>query len=382
MKLTFRKFSKRLLIIINIGFTGLFLLACLAAYIKPGTFWFIGVLGVGFVFLLAGLLAFFIFWLLFRSKWAFLSLGALVLGWFQITALFGFHPFAKFNELQADNALRVLQWNVSSWDELNKKAKNGNTYRQEMFDYIAAQDADVLCFQEFFESKQPKHFKPAIDYIIHKLHYPYHYFVADTKWWNGGLQFGLAIFSRYPIVDTLHYHFQQPTRETTESLARATLDVNGRKINIFTTHLRSFKFGDEDYDNIAALKKPEENKDRLLKAGKGILSKFRQAYRIRYLQADQVREQLDLSDYPTIITGDFNDVPNSYTYFTIKGDFQDAFVKKSWGLGRTFFFISPTLRIDYVLTDKNFEVLQYKRDLVPYSDHYPVITDISLKEGG
>jgi endonuclease/exonuclease/phosphatase family metal-dependent hydrolase len=183
-------------------------------------------------------------------------------------------------------------------------------------------------------------------------------------------------------VDTLHYHFQQPTRETTESLARVTLDVNSRKINIFTTHLRSFKFGDEDYDNIAALKRPEENKDRLLQAGKGILSKFRQAYRIRYLQADQVREQLDLSDYPTIITGDFNDVPNSYTYFTIKGDFQDAFVKKSWGLGRTFFFISPTLRIDYVLTDKNFEVLQYKRDLVPYSDHYPVITDISLKEGG
>ncbi|MBK7123675.1 MAG: hypothetical protein IPH68_13225 [Chitinophagaceae bacterium] len=57
-----------------------------------------------------------------------------------------------------------------------------------------------------------------------------------------------------------------------------------------------------------------------------------------------------------MICGDFNDVPNSYTYFTLKGNLQDAFLKKGSGFGRTLNFISPTLRIDYILADKELEI--------------------------
>jgi endonuclease/exonuclease/phosphatase family metal-dependent hydrolase len=84
---------------------------------------------------------------------------------------------------------------------------------------------------------------------------------------------------------------------------------------------------------------------------------------------------------PEIICGDYNDVPNSYTYFRIRGDRRDAFVEKEGGLGRTFSNIAPTLRIDYIMADKQFEVLQYKRKLLPYSDHYPVIADLRLGSG-
>ena len=44
-----------------------------------------------------------------------------------------------------------------------------------------------------------------------------------------------------------------------------------------------------------------------------------------------------------IVTGDFNDVPNTYTYFTIRGKLQDAFLKQGFGIGRTYSGISPTL---------------------------------------
>ena len=71
-------------------------------------------------------------------------------------------------------------------------------------------------------------------------------------------------------------------------------------------------------------------------------------------QADTVRKQLDASPYPLVICGDFNDVPNSYTYFHIRGKLQDAFIAKCFGIGRTYMHISPTLRIDYILPSDEF----------------------------
>jgi endonuclease/exonuclease/phosphatase family metal-dependent hydrolase len=42
--------------------------------------------------------------------------------------------------------------------------------------------------------------------------------------------------------------------------------------------------------------------------------------------------------------------------------------------------ISPTLRIDYIMTDKQFEVFQCNKFTLPYSDHHPVIADLQLPE--
>ena len=89
-----------------------------------------------------------------------------------------------------------------------------------------------------------------------------------------------------------------------------------------------------------------------------------------------VKAQIAQSPYPAIITGDFNDVPNSNTYFTIKGKLQDCFLEKGFFIGRTFRFISPTLRIDYILANKSFKVNQFRVIHVPFSDHYPIEADL------
>jgi endonuclease/exonuclease/phosphatase family metal-dependent hydrolase len=66
-------------------------------------------------------------------------------------------------------------------------------------------------------------------------------------------------------------------------------------------------------------------------------------------------------------------------YFKVKGNMQDAFLKKGSGLGRTFQFVSPTLRIDYMMADRKFKIEQFSRLGYKYSDHYPQIMDISFK---
>jgi endonuclease/exonuclease/phosphatase family metal-dependent hydrolase len=93
-----------------------------------------------------------------------------------------------------------------------------------------------------------------------------------------------------------------------------------------------------------------------------------------------VREELNKSPYPFIICGDFNDVPNSYTYFHIKGNSQDAFLKKGFAIGRTYIALAPTLRIDYILPSPEFEVKQFDMIDEDLSDHIMLVTDLILKK--
>jgi endonuclease/exonuclease/phosphatase (EEP) superfamily protein YafD len=58
------------------------------------------------------------------------------------------------------------------------------------------------------------------------------------------------------------------------------------------------------------------------------VSKLKTAYQYRGAQADILHQKITESPYPVIVCGDFNDVPNSYTYFKVRDDLQDAFLKK------------------------------------------------------
>lgn len=104
------------------------------------------------------------------------------------------------------------------------------------------------------------------------------------------------------------------------------------------------------------------------------------AFNRRAVQANIVREAIDRSPYPSIICGDFNDVPNSYAYFRIRGERQDAFLKKGFAVGRTFISLAPTLRIDYILPDRNFEVKQFDMVDEDLSDHIMLVSDLLLKK--
>jgi endonuclease/exonuclease/phosphatase family metal-dependent hydrolase len=89
---------------------------------------------------------------------------------------------------------------------------------------------------------------------------------------------------------------------------------------------------------------------------------------------------LDASPHPVIFCGDLADVPNSYAYFQVRGRLQDAFLEKGRGLGRTYGFISPTLRIDYIFADKKFKVKQFAKFRTGYSDHFPILADLELSK--
>lgn len=373
----FRSFTKRFFVFANFIVVILFLLACMNAFLPSGKWWFIALLGLAFPFLLFFNIAFILLWMIFKSRWFLFSLLALVPAYGNIRALIGFNFTSGFEiEKLATNDLRILTWNVHAYTA-QTKASVVNEERDNILAFIKEFSPDVIAMQEFLEVNHKGFHSNLKD--IKALGYPYHIRVTDYIRRTRDFQLGVVLFSKYPILDTLHIRYPGPTSSrAAESLIAADILLNGKDtIRVYNTHLQSIQLRGDDFRRLEIIKNVE---DSLVDASKNIIRKLKFAYKHREVQTNIVREELNKSPYPEIICGDFNDVPNSYTYFRIKHDRIDAFRQKGSRLGRTYSTISPTLRIDYIMADKRFKVVQYKSFVRHYSDHFPVIADLRLTE--
>ena len=99
---------------------------------------------------------------------------------------------------------------------------------------------------------------------------------------------------------------------------------------------------------------------------------MRNANLLRSQQVQDVKREILKSPYPVLLTGDFNDVPNSYSHQVIAAELSDAFAEKGWGLGRTFQFLSPTLRIDYIFYGQPLQLVRFLQYNWDHSDHKPL----------
>jgi endonuclease/exonuclease/phosphatase family metal-dependent hydrolase len=370
-----KKIARFGFIAINIITILLYLSACLVPFVEAGKHPYIALTGLSFPLLLLVLILFGVYWLIRRSKWFFVCLAALVPGWQQASVLFELPVGKDFVTEKKPGTLRVLTWNLSSWGETNRGNNKNNM--DSMVSLIKNSNADVVCFQEYIYYKN-KQYRDTIIPALRESGYQYAYFAKTNvlgRLYTTSFITAIVVLSKYPITDTARFMYNADN--FSEPLACADIKINNQTIRFITTHLQSVRFASNDYEALHNLKEPVTAS---IDQTRSILWKIRHAYIKRSIQAKLVHEKITESPYPVIMCGDFNDVPNSFTYFTIKGDLQDAFLQKGSGFGRTFRLISPTLRIDYILADKKFEVLQYNTFTVPYSDHYPVVADFDIGE--
>ncbi len=371
MAKNYKQFALRFFIVLNLLAAIVFLLAVIAPYLNPAQWWPLAFAGLGFAIVLTLLVLFVIFWIVVKPRYVLISIVALLIGWKGVAVFFSFHTSGQFAVAKPKTTLRVLSWNVARFIELRRNKNEGSQTRLKMFEQIKAQNADVLCMQEFFHATDKRYYNN-ID-TFKAMGYPYFYYSWDGdghKQW-----YGQVIFSRYPIIDSGIVHYPRPGLP--ESLINADILFGEDTIRIFTTHLQSVQFKKEDYKSLQEIKNRD---DSLLQNSKSIFSKLKRGFIYRAQQADIVKQISGNSPHPYIITGDFNDVPNTYTYFTIRGKLQDAFLEKGFGVGRTYSGISPTLRIDYILATGHFKVQQFLRIPKKLSDHYMLVADLQLEK--
>lgn len=340
-----------------------YLLVCLLPWLGSGTTWFIAILGLAFPLLLALLLILLLFWAIRRSRWALFCGLSLLLGWQQVSVLFPLN-FKAASAYKPEETIRVLSWNVSRWDERNKEKRGGQSYRKRMLDFIESAEADVLCLQEYFECRDPRYYEATIP-ALQARGFTYYHFYPSTELFEGKFQYGLAIFSKHPILAAKD--FRNELRVHSEGLCYADIKYNDKVIRVFNAHLESPGFNQDDFQEPGRVK---------LKTS--VFNKLKNSYRLRNLQADLARQEFGSSPYPLIVCSDLGDIPNSYAYFRLRGGLRDAFLGKGRGLGRTYRFISPSLRIDYIFAGKELELVNYRCPETVYSDHFPLLADYKL----
>ena len=382
-KTLLRTVTKKILIFTNIIVATLFMGGCYASLIFTNKYWFVGFLPLAAFYLFIVLSIFFIFWLFAGSKWSLLFFVVIAFSWKKIVKIVPFRTVTEFKLQKQTDAIRVMSWNVAQFDVMNYK--KDKTVHNKMIDLINKYKPDIACFQEMVagdsvvdlnNSYYKKYsFYSILDFEL-SLHFPDEYYSYNWKEnYLSNQHFGIIIFSKYPIINR-HTITTYPN-DYNSIFQYIDVVKNEDTIRVFNIHLQSLKFSE---GNLEYINNPSVESDADIRQSKNIIGKFKVGFLRRKLQADRIKKEIDKSPYPVIICGDFNDLPNSYAYETIGKGLQNTFEKKGFGLGRTFSGIAPTLRIDNIFVDKQYQVNQYIREAKKLSDHFPIITDITLTQ--
>ncbi|HEX6916128.1 MAG TPA: endonuclease/exonuclease/phosphatase family protein [Chitinophagaceae bacterium] len=366
----FRRFTRRFFLIANIIFCAAFLLACLVPLLNPKTWWFMGFFGLLLPYLALALVLWVLFWWAVKPAFSLLPIITLLVGYKQIGVLVALNKPNEFVQQKAPGTIRIANWNVRSFVGISGNKEKRRQSRGEIADLLKRTGADILCLQEFNHSYARAN---ADNLSLFSPEYPYRYFARDFGRDHGNYASGCIIFSKFPIIDSGKVKYPG---QYAESLIYADIVTGADTIRIFTTHLLSFRFNKDDYEGMDRMKEDPET----IAASRTLIRKMKHAFTRRGEQSDIAKAEISRSPYPSVLTGDFNDVPNSYTYFTLKGVRKDAFLQKGLGIGRSYISLAPTLRIDYILADRSFDVLQFDMIDEDLSDHLLLVSDLKLKK--
>ena len=244
-------------------------------------------------------------------------------------------------------------------------------------DGFGKENPDIICFQEFYTDDEDFHnaeyLRDSLGYKYQYLHTTYDRWYKNTeqmKWHH--LIWGLAVFSRYQIIDTGVVRFDE---RGGNQCIYADINVNGKTLRVYDTHLQSMHLGYDDYDTIEEL---SENQNTNWYRIRNIIRKMKRAYIKRADQALAVHEHMSQYQGRKIVCGDFNDSPVSYSYQTIRSGLQDAFIQRGKGFGQSFDTKLGFFRIDFVLPDPSIQINSYRSIHKALSDHFPVVVTLSL----
>jgi endonuclease/exonuclease/phosphatase family metal-dependent hydrolase len=370
------------LMLINVLLVFAFLVSSYASYLHPKEFWFTGFLGLFFPYFLFCLLFFLVFWLFVKRWWALLSLIGLLAGYRTIQLYLPFNWNGDFQIKKEEQDLRVMSWNVRHFIPFDESSFKPDKlkHREEVFDQIRKYNPDIICLQEFISMPDDGKLDP-FTFLKKELGYKYFQFAGKDIF--GTRQYsGIAIFSKYPIIDGNTLPFPENFESNTESPVYADILLSGDTVRVYSIHLQSFGFGAKEYRTIDDIK---SNEDKDLIASKKLLSKMKNTFYVHGLQSDYIVKDIETSPHPVIVAGDLNDIAGSYAYAAIRAGRKDAFLEKGDGLGATFMSSSssilqhlPTLRIDYIFHPEQYATRQFTRSGKKLSDHYFLVTDLTL----
>ncbi|MGW1680051.1 endonuclease/exonuclease/phosphatase family protein [Saccharopolyspora sp. NPDC002376] len=155
-------------------------------------------------------------------------------------------------------------------------------------------------------------------------------------------QYGTAILSRFPILDSHNTPLPRPEQGEQRGLLEARIMVDGKTMRFLNTHLQH------------------------------------NSQIERSAQVEAINTIVAESDLPTVLVGDLNATPDAPEIAAATKHLDDTWPIAGQGDGFTHDAQTPHVRIDYVLASPGIDARSAEVITSDASDHLPVSVDITL----
>lgn len=269
----------------------------------------------------------------------------------------------NFNNSILNGNIKILTFNTKVFNLYNENGRDTISVGK-MINWIKKQDADVLCFQEFYNDPTSNHFN-TLDKISRID--SFEYFHRPSYINRTGAEFGMVIFSRFPIINN---GILSISEDSQNNVIYTDLLVDKDTFRVYNMHLHSMHINEK---NVIS-------SDDIQAGFTDLAGRLKNGFIQRSEQIRTLKKHINQQELPVLVCGDLNDIPYSYAYQELKKNLNNSFVEAGNGFGFTFngklFFI----RIDHQFYSDHFNVHTFHvNQELKYSDHFPVIATYSLK---
>jgi len=350
-KLAVYKYFSFMFLVITVMMSIFTLFGLFGGYANPSREIAMGLIVLLLPFFIFGNVLTLVFWLI-RRRWIWLAIPLItILCCIPFIGTF-YQPSILSSTSSRQSDFKIASYNVALFGR-EITGFRADDILSEMKD----QKVNILCLQEFMEQSGDR--DNTASYMNHFTH--------SAKGRND-----MVIFSMFPIKASGIIDFGA----TNNSGMWADVEVRSRLVRIFNVHLETTGFN-RTLSHVAKQSQQQSSplsRSIILNA---VYGNFTRGMAVRAGQADIVARHISESPYPVVLCGDFNDVPYSYTYRTMKGQLVDGFTECGSGFMYTLRG-GKKVRIDYIFHDEAFHGVDYYKKSLSYSDHDPVFMSIAF----
>ena len=346
-----------------INYIILFLLftSYLAKYIEPEKFIIAAFTELIYPVIIFTTCCFTVFWALKFKKPLLYNILIILLG---VNTHHNFYKF-KTQHTYSNETIKVTTWNIRHFNKYKWiHEEYDNLIKNEITEFIKDSKSDILCIQEFHDIKN-------LNIIPFKNKY------VNSNFQNKNPNSGLLIASNLEFINQgsieINNNIKNP--EKNKEIIYVDVILKNDTIRIYNIHLASIHLNENE---IKFIKSPSDKKENLTKNVRGIINQLYKSFIRRSKEIAAITKHIKNSPYKCIVTGDFNDTPNSYSTTQMSNILNDTFLKRGTGFGKTYKDAIIPLRIDYIFIDKKLKCNKYKTyNKTTLSDHYPVSAEIT-----
>lgn len=320
--------------------------------------WLGGFLMLSFPLIILGNVFFMITWLMGKSWKSCLPILTILIAYPFLERTFRLNPKSIFEN--TSYSFSVLSYNVMYCDSHNYFSLGNKSNGQKLVNSIDTLSADIKCFQELYVDSNIKEFDLLKRLSKRNPYYTYMHSTPGNEKGEGSI--GLAIFSKFPIINKKELHW----KPNNNGILAADIVVDKDTIRVINVQLKSMGIRVDKLLKAKNLEVKHETKN--------VIWQLKDGFEDRGVQVEILEDWVKNSPYPVIIGGDFNEMPYGYAYGRIRKLLRNSFEENGYGFGFTYHKILTFLRIDNLFFDtKNFTNIGFKTfKEIPYSDHYPV----------